>query len=82
MLMVNSAIKEVEMMSGKNEKPWGLLRVGFSWEGRDTIVAKAIATKGLSVEKSQSKVLGPTFAHIDYTKVPRKIGVYEARRTR
>lgn len=61
------------MMSTRTGKLWGTLTIGLSWEGRDTIAAKAIAAKGLPVETSQSKVLGHMFAYNDYTKVSRKI---------
>ena len=75
MLTFSSAAVEVEMMSAKTGKLWGTLRVSFSWEGRDVIAAKAIAAEGLPVEISHSKVLGHTFAYIDYTKVSRKISL-------
>jgi hypothetical protein len=75
MLTFSSATAEVEMMSAKTGRLWGTLVVGLSWEGRDAIAAKVIAANGLSVDISQSKVLGQTFAYNYYTKVSRKIGL-------
>lgn len=74
MLIFSLATADVEMMSVKTGKPWGILKVGLSWEGRDTIAAKAIAAKGLR-EISQSKVLDPMFVYNDYAKTPRKISL-------
>ena len=75
MLTFSSATVEVEMMSAKTGKLWGTLMVGLSWEGRDTIAAKAIAANGLSVDISQSEDLGQTFAYNYHTKVSRKVGL-------
>jgi hypothetical protein len=75
MLTFSSATAEVEMMRAKTGKLWGTLMVGLSWEGRDTIVAEAIAANGLSVDILQSEVLGQMFAYNYHPKVSRKIGL-------